>query len=106
MGWLTLAPSTIFAVEVSPPPPLPLPAGMSTLAISAPLRFFRLRVTVVSSSLRSASMENTVPASTSLNLPATTLFCTGFVLVGSRLESTSTSFTVREMLPWASGVTV
>ena len=64
---------TIFVADASPPPP-PLPAGMSTEAISAPLLLFRVSRTVLSSSLTSAPIENTVFASIRSIAAATAAF--------------------------------
>ena len=105
IGLSTEAFSTILVVLASPPPP-PLPAGMSTAAISAPLLFLSARRTVLSSSLTSALISNTVAASTSLNLAVTVLFCTGLVLLASRVSSTSCSSITIFTLPSASGVMV
>ena len=99
----TPAVSTIFVALLSPPPPPP-PAGMSAEAISAPLLFVRARRTVFASSLNSAVIPKTVPASTSLSLVATALFWTGLELSASRLSSTSILSIVRLTLPSASAV--
>jgi len=99
--WSTPAPSTIFAVAVSPPPPPP-PAASVNCVMAAPLLFFSVTVCLPSSS-SVTSLSKRVPASISLSLLETARFCTGFVLSASRVSSTSVSFTVRLMLPCVSG---
>ena len=48
--------------------------------------------------------SNSVPASSSATLDAMAPFCTGLVLSGSRLSSTTTSSMVIDTLPFESGV--
>ena len=101
--WSTEAPNTIFVVAVSPPPPPPLPAGRSTETTSAPLLFFSVRRTELSSSLRSAVAPKMVFASISFSLAVTAEFCTGLVLEASRLSSTSVSLKIIFTFPVLSG---
>ena len=58
----------------------------------------------VPSSFSMTSLLNSVPDSSSDSLAVTTPFCTGLVLSGLRLSSTSVSFIVMPTFPSASGV--